>query len=181
MTLSKASRINVIGTSGTGKSTFAKKLSLALDIPYIEMDKIFWLPNWTEPTNEIFFEHLKHALEESAWVLDGNYTRTIPIKWQQVDLVIWLDYSFPRTLFQAIRRACQRAWTREELWEGTGNRETFRNSFFSKGSIIWWTITTHGKVRKKYESYMKETKFSHSTLYKSTFDGISKVLKVIIS
>ena len=136
MVLFKASKINVIGTSGTGKSTFAKKLSAALDIPYIEMDKIFWLPNWTEPTNEVFFEHLKRVLEAPAWVLDGNYTRTVPIKWQKVDLVIWLDYSFPRTLFQAICRAFQRAWTQEELWEGTGNR-------------------------KKYESYMNDTKFSH--------------------
>ena len=38
------------------------------------------------------------------WVLDGNYTRTTSIKWKEVDMVIWIDYSFLRTLFQAIHR-----------------------------------------------------------------------------
>lgn len=161
MNLSKASKFNIIGTSGSGKSNFAKKLSEILAIPYLEMDQLFWLPNWTEPPNEVFFEKLKQALEQPAWVLDGNYTRTLPIKWQKVDVVIWLDYSFARTLLQAIRRAARRAWTQEELWEGTGNRESIRLSFFSKKSIIWWTITTHGKVRQRYESYMNDPKFSH--------------------
>ena len=155
------SKINVIGTSGSGKSTFAKKLSEALKCSYIEMDKIFWGPNWKWPSDEEFFGKLRKALSEPRWVLDGNYTRTIPIKWESVELVIWLDYSFSRTLFQAIRRAALRAWSKEELWEGTGNRESFRKSFFSKESIIWWTITTHGKVRKKYESYMVDSKYSH--------------------
>jgi hypothetical protein len=76
-------------------------------------------------------------------------------------LVVWLDYSLSRTLYQAVTRALARAWTKEELWEGTGNRESFRQSFFSSKSIIWWTITTHGKVRAKYESYLMDKQFSH--------------------
>lgn len=156
-------RINVIGTSGSGKSTFSKKLAKALGLPYIEMDKIFWGPNWKWPSDEEFFAKLRTELDKPAWVLDGNYTRTIPMKWENVDLVIWLDYSFAITLLQAVRRAVKRAWTQEEIWDGTGNRESFRKSFFSKDSIIWWTITTHGKVRAKYESYMSDPKFSHIT------------------
>lgn len=157
------SRINVVGTSGSGKSTFCKKLSSLLQYPYIEMDKIFWGLDWTMPNDEEFFANLRRALDGPRWVLDGNYTRTTPIKWQNVDLVIWLDYSFPRTLFQAVRRAVARAWTQQELWEGTGNRESFRRSFLSKESIIWWTITTHAKVRKKYESILLDPKFAHIT------------------
>jgi len=37
----------------------------------------------------------------------GNYTRTIPIKWERVELVVWLDYSFPKTL--AFTRAIKRS------------------------------------------------------------------------
>lgn len=159
--LSSFSRINVVGTSGSGKSTFAKKLSSALGYPYVEMDKVFWGPNWKKPSEEEFFDKLRLAVSGPQWVLDGNYTRTIPIKWENIELVIWLDYSFPRALFQAIRRASFRAWTKEELWEGTGNRESFRKSFFSRESIIWWTITTYTKTRKKYESYLSDKRFSH--------------------
>lgn len=155
------SRVNVIGTSGSGKSTFSKKLAEALQFPFIEMDKIFWGPKWKWPSDQDFFANLKTALDKPNWVLDGNYTRTVPIKWEKIDLVIWLDYSFSITLLQAVKRAARRAWTKEELWEGTGNRESFRKSFFSKDSIIWWTITTHKNVRQKYVNYLVDPKFAH--------------------
>lgn len=155
------SKINVVGTSGSGKSTFGRKLAAKLQFPYIEMDKLFWRSNWTTISDAEFMANLKSALEKPQWVLDGNYTRTLSVKWDKVDLVIWLDYSFTRTLMQAIRRALIRAWTQQELWEGTNNRESFKRSFFTKESIIWWTITTHAQVRKKYESYLTDPRFSH--------------------
>lgn len=175
-------KINVIGTSGSGKSTFCKKLALKLSSTHIEMDQIFWGPNWKWPSDEEFFANLKTALDRPDWILDGNYTRTVPVKWESVDMVVWLDYSFPRTLLQAIKRAAHRAWTKEELWEGTGNRDTFRKSFFSKQSIIWWMITTHGKVREKYESYLSDSKFSHIRFVRlRSHEEADNFLKSIIS
>ena len=153
-------RINVVGTSGSGKSTFSKKLSAILDAPYVELDKLFWGPDWQQPSDDVFFARVKQALAQDTWILDGNYTRTIPIKWERVDVVIWLDYSFATTVLQAIKRAAHRSWTREELWEGTGNRESFLKSFFSKESIIWWTITTYWGVRKRYETFFADPRFS---------------------
>ncbi|WP_413699614.1 shikimate kinase [Psychromonas sp. KJ10-10] len=47
-------RINVIGTSGSGKSTFSQKLALKLNYPYLEMDNMFWKANWVESSNEEF-------------------------------------------------------------------------------------------------------------------------------
>ena len=129
-------KINVVGTSGSGKSTFSQRLAKVLGHPYIEIDKIFWGPNWYWPSDEEFFAKLKAALKQDSWVLDGNYDRTVPIKWENVEMVIWLDYPFARTLFRALKRAIRRSLTREEIWEGTGNRESFRKSFFSKDSIV---------------------------------------------
>jgi len=154
-------RVNVIGTSGSGKSTFSKRLAQVLGFKYVEMDKIFWGPQWKWPSDEEFFGNLKQALDDKQWVLDGNYNRTLPIKWEKVDMVVWLDYSFPLTLYQAVKRALVRSITQEELWEGTGNRESFKKSFFSKDSIILWTIQTHSSVRKKYESYMQDSRYAH--------------------
>lgn len=86
-------RINVIGSSGSGKSTFAKALAQKLDVTHIEMDKLFWKAGWRESTDHEFFSNLKTAFTQSEWVLDGNYSRTESIKWQDVDTIIWLDYS----------------------------------------------------------------------------------------
>jgi adenylate kinase family enzyme len=155
-------KINVVGTSGSGKSTFARRLGEAIGQPHIEMDKVFWGPNWAMPKDEDFFANLRKALEgKDGWVLDGNYTRTIPIKWEKVDLVIWLDISFPRTFFQALKRALHRSWTGRELWEGTGNRETFTKTFLSKESILLWTWNTYGPVKEKYERMLADPKYSH--------------------
>lgn len=161
LTTKPVSRINVIGTSGSGKSTFSRKLAAALQVPHIEMDKVYWGKDWTYLSHEEYFEKLKQILDQSAWVLDGNYAQTIPVKWKNVQMVIWLDYSFTRTLWQAVKRAVWRAWSQEEIWEGTGNRETFRKSFLSKDSIIWWTITTYGKIRKRHEGFMQDPQYQH--------------------
>jgi adenylate kinase family enzyme len=135
-------RVNVVGTSGTGKSTFARQLAQALGHPYIEMDALFWGPNWTQATDEAFFARLATSLSQPTWILDGNYDRTIGIKWANVTAVIWVDYSFRRTLYQALKRAVVRSIHRKELWPGTGNKESFLKTFFSKESII--TINQDG-------------------------------------
>ena len=93
-------------------------------------------------------------------MLDGNYSRTLVIKWKEVEIVIWLDYSFIRTVFQAIQRAIGRIISQEELWPGTGNRETFRK-LFSRDSIVLWTISTYAKKRKNISEYMTSDEFSH--------------------
>lgn len=38
-------RINVVGTSASGKSTFACALAAKLGLSYIELDNLFWLDN----------------------------------------------------------------------------------------------------------------------------------------
>ena len=123
-------KINVVGTSGSGKSTLARQLAERLDVPYIEMDRLYWRPEWQGTPDDAFPARLEQALAEAGegWVLDGNYSRTQPIKWREVDYILWLDYGFGRTLWQAVRRACRRAASKRELWPGTGNRESFRRS-----------------------------------------------------
>lgn len=142
-------KINVIGTSGSGKSTFAQMLSEKLGYPYVEMDAIFWGKDWYYPSDEEFFSKLKARLSTDTWVLDGNYTRTIPIKWKEVDTIIWIDYSYPRTLYQALKRAISRSISQQELWPGTGNKESFAK-LFSRDSILLWTIKTYHKNKAKY-------------------------------
>jgi adenylate kinase family enzyme len=154
-------RINVVGTSGSGKTTFARRLARALDVPYYEMDRLFRKPGWQESSDEEFFSKVEQATAGPLWVLDGNYTRTLPIKWKRVQLVIWLDPSFVQTIFRVTARTIRRAYTREELWPGTGNRESLAEAFFSKKSIIWWAIRTYGRNRDKYSAFMTAPEYSH--------------------
>jgi adenylate kinase family enzyme len=47
-------KINVIGTSGSGKSTLAKQIATELAIPYIEMDRLYWRPDWQGTPDDVF-------------------------------------------------------------------------------------------------------------------------------
>ena len=57
--LDRAQRINVVGNSGVGKSTFARQLADIKGIPYVQMDQLFWNADWQESTDEAFFSKLQ--------------------------------------------------------------------------------------------------------------------------
>jgi adenylate kinase family enzyme len=153
-------RINVIGTSGSGKTTFGRKLAETLDLPFIELDALFWGPNWTFPEDGPFFQKLENELTAESWVLDGNYTRTLERKWERVQAVVWINYNFPRTIYQAMTRAITRLFSQEELWPGTGNRENLK-MLFSKDSIVLWTLKSYHRHKKRNIGYIYDQKFSH--------------------
>lgn len=156
-------KINVVGTSGSGKSALAKQLSKALDAPHVQLDQLFWQANWQETTDEVFFAQLETALTASpeGWVLDGNFDRTRPIKWRDVDMVVWIDYPIWRVFSQAIFRAIKRIISQEELWPGTGNRESFRKTFLSRKSVLLWSLKTWRQNRQRYFADMIDPRYAH--------------------
>ncbi|MGG4662575.1 P-loop NTPase family protein [Providencia vermicola] len=156
-------KINIIGTSGSGKSTLCQQLALLLNVPAIELDSLYWLANWQGSSDEALAEKLRTSLNNapSGWVLDGNYTRTQPIKWKDVDMVIWLDYSLPRTLYQSITRTLSRIRSGQELWENTGNKERWGNAFFSRDSIILWLLKTYYPNKERNLKHMANINLRH--------------------
>jgi adenylate kinase family enzyme len=155
-------RINVVGTSGSGKSTFSRRIAAILGAPYIEMDRLHWRSNWQAASDPEFLGALRDALSAPAWVLDGNYyTRTTSIKWAAVDAVIWLDLSFAVTLWQVVARTLRRSLRGNELWPGTGNRESIGRNFFSRDSIVLWMIRTHAQFRRRYQAAIADPQHAH--------------------
>jgi hypothetical protein len=125
------------------------------------MDRLFWKPDWQESSDEELFESVRQVTEQESWILDGNYKRTTPVKWSRVELVIWLDMSFVRTLSRVTRRVLYRSFSQTEIWPGTGNRETLRKAFLTKDSIIRWMLTTYHRKRKTYLAAMESPEYEH--------------------
>lgn len=154
-------RINVVGSSGSGKSTVSKSIALKLRHPVIQLDQLFWRQDWTFVTEDEMIALIKDKLSQPKWVLDGNFNKFEPIKWQEVQMVVWVDTPFILNLWQVFRRCIKRAISQEEVWEGSGCRESFRRSFFSKDSIILWVLKTWGSYRRIYSGYIESNEYPH--------------------
>ena len=87
-------RVNVKGTSGSGKSTFGEELARRLDVPYVELDALHHGPNWSEPTAEEFTARAREAMDGApdGWVIDGNYESKLgDTVLGAADTIVWLD------------------------------------------------------------------------------------------
>jgi hypothetical protein len=141
-------RINVTGTSCSGKTSLARDLARRLGLPHVELDALFWGPDWTPVPREIFRARLGAALDGDGWVADGGYATVRDITWARADTVVWLDFPMRTVLARWARRTVTRIRTQEEFWPGTGNRESLRNAF-RRGGLLWWILRTHRGRRRR--------------------------------
>ena len=144
-------RVSVVGSSGAGKSTFARDLAQRLGVRHVELDAIFHLPNWEELPVEEFRAAVTAEVAKPAWVVDGNYSHVQDLVWERADTVIWLDLSRPLVMRRVIPRTVARVVRRTELWNG--NREPWSNlwSRDPSTSIIAWAWTSYAELRERYE------------------------------
>ena len=158
----KLSRIVVVGTSGSGKTTTAQHIAQTLSIPHIELDALHWGPNWTSAETPIFRQRVVEAVSGDQWVLDGNYRAVRDIVWQRASTIIWLDYPFWLVMWRIFSRTFIRSLRRQELWNG--NRESFRMGFLSRDSVIVWSFNTYHRRRKEYPGLFEQPEHSHLTI-----------------
>lgn len=150
MNREKLSRVVVIGTSGAGKTTFARELSSILGCPHVELDALYWGANWTEVADDVFRERVQASTAGDRWVVDGNYARATDLVWPKSTAVIWLNLGFAIVFSRAVKRTFRRIYTREELW--AGNRESL--SVLDRDWIPWWVIRTFWRRRRAYANLL---------------------------
>lgn len=152
-------RIVVIGTSGSGKTTFAAKIAPLLGVVPCDIDDLHWQPNWTETPKDEFHRRLQAAAAGERWVISGNYGAARDLVWPRATAIIWLNYSFATVFWRVLRRTVRRAITQEPVCNG--NRESIRLSFFSRDSVLLWVITTFRRRREEYARLRAGSSYPH--------------------
>jgi adenylate kinase family enzyme len=145
-------RVSVVGTSGSGKSTVARKLAQILGVPFLELDGVNHQPEWTPLPVDEFRRVVAAATAGDGWVIDGNYSAVRALVWDRADTVVWMDLPKRTVMRQIVWRTLRRVAFRKELWNG--NRERWRN-FFSwnpNESVISWAWHNHAKYQERYGS-----------------------------
>ncbi|MBJ7449456.1 MAG: AAA family ATPase [Parachlamydiales bacterium] len=149
-------RVLIVGTSASGKTTLGRKLSKKLDIPYTDLDDLFWLDNWVERDRQDFLSRAQIITNQRSWIMTGNYSRIIKDIYSKLDLLIWLDYPLYIMLWRGLKRSLQRAIFKTPCCNN--NQESFLRLFSSK-SIIWWILTSHKRRTKTYQKLLETNPF----------------------
>ncbi len=97
-------KILIIGCPGAGKSTLARWLSAKTGLPLYHLDMIWHRPDRTTVTREEFDEKLAEILAGERWIIDGNYSRTLPRRLAAADAVLFLDLPVEACLAGATAR-----------------------------------------------------------------------------
>ena len=142
-------RVVVFGTTGSGKSWLAERLARRHGLRVIELDSLFWGRDWQPAPLELFRHRVERETRDGDWIVVGNYGQVRDLTWRPADTLVWFDLPFPLVMWRLLWRTIRRSLSREDLW-GTGNRETFRNAFLSRHSILLWAIKTHRRNRQRF-------------------------------
>ncbi|MDR3003673.1 MAG: AAA family ATPase [Acidovorax sp.] len=152
-------RYIVIGTSGAGKSTFAQGLAQTLSCVHIELDTLYWGPHWQAVPTADFLAGIEQATRGPHWVADGNYSAARDLLWGRGTHIIWLNYGRATVFTRVLWRTLSRALRRTPLFHG--NRESLHNAFFSRDSILLWSLTSFSRNREKYTLLRQGPEYAH--------------------
>ena len=84
-------RAVIIGSPGSGKSFFSRRLREVSGLPLFHLDMIYHRPDRTHLSREEFDSRLGGILQGESWIIDGNYNRTIEMRLKACDTVFLFD------------------------------------------------------------------------------------------
>jgi len=157
-------RIVVLGNTSSGKSTMAAHLANLIGGKHVELDALYWLPNWTESETPAFQSRIREAIEgQPRWASSGNYiTRAQDILWPEADTLVWLDLPLRTVLRRVVARTWRR-WRDNELLWGTNRENVWRHLMLwdSDRSLVTFAIRYHRLKQREYAAQLADPRWSH--------------------
>lgn len=143
-------RICIIGPSCSGKSTLCKTLGAHLGYPHLHLDQIAHLENtnWVRRDNDAFIALHDDFIAQDQWIIEGNYSITMPQRFQRATSIIWLNPS---------RLSFFRHYIRRTLFEDQGTRAGHLSGAVDKFnlSLIKHTLIRYPKNCQKYKDFIQ--------------------------
>lgn len=141
-------RILVIGSSGAGKSTFSRRLSKITGLPVIHLDTLFWNPGWVETPKDEWNKKVETALLGEEWIMDGNFSGTMEMRFKACDTAIFLDLPRAVCVYRILKRvATYQKGSRPDMAEGCGEKFDWE--------FIKWVWNYPKRSKPKVEELLK--------------------------
>ncbi len=121
-------KIHIIGSVGSGKTTFARRLSSVVDIPYFEIDNVVWDRSGKKDVRHPEKERNRQFLElisKEEWIIEGAQYGWTSEGFISADLIIML---YPHLWIRNYR--ILRRYIRHKLgYEQLNYKQEFRHLF----------------------------------------------------
>ena len=153
-------RILIIGCSGSGKSTLARALREKLGLPVVHLDQLWWKAGWKNVTQEEFDSRLTMALNMDRWIIDGNYSRTMEMRLEKCDTILYLDFGRWACLWGALSRYLRNLGkVRPDMPDGCTERLDWDHLKFI------WNFNKNNRVRN--DTWIGKTKHAKAIVLKN--------------
>lgn len=134
-------KISIIGFSGAGKSTLAKRLADHYQLDILYLDTVQFYDDWKVRSVQQQVKLTKQFVaKHDNWVIDGNYMNVYPERFDQSDMIFFLDYNRITCFYNAFTRYLNYRGRKREC---LGCKEKFDLEF-----IKWLLIDGRKKKRR---------------------------------
>jgi adenylate kinase family enzyme len=143
------SRVCIIGPSNSGKSTLANRLGEKMKVDFYHLDQIAHEQgsNWKRRDDKDFVSDHDKIIALNKWIIEGNYSLTMPQRFARATSVIWLDPPLIGFLYRYILRSIKDNPHRE------GNLHDAKGQF--SFNLIKYTFFNYPKNKVKYENLLQ--------------------------
>jgi adenylate kinase family enzyme len=153
-------RIQLIGCSGAGKSTLGRALAQRLQVPFVDLDDLYWEPGWVDVGHEELARRLEPTVAREHWVIAGNYTATTERHvWPRLTELVILDLPLPQLLLRSARRTAHRIMTGETCCNG--NTETLWHAM-GRDSVLRYTLRVWKARHARYATLPASDALAHA-------------------
>jgi energy-coupling factor transporter ATP-binding protein EcfA2 len=160
-TLSGCERILILGRTGSGKTTLARELAVALGVPHIELDSLYFGPEFSRAPLPLLRERTSAAIEGDRWVADGNKRAVRDLVWPRADTIVWLDYPAYVSLWRLAKRARIRTFELSAKAAQSGRRGGVPKQMLSAARGVLTALRSHRGQRRVYPRLFGERTNEH--------------------
>jgi predicted kinase len=149
-TLKGCERILILGRTGSGKTTLARELATALGIPHVELDSLYFGPDFSRAPLPLLRERTSAALAGDRWITDGNKRAVRDLVWPRADTIVWLDYPVYVSLWRLAKRARTRTLALSAQAAQTNRRTGLPKQMLAAAKGVLTALKSHRGQRREY-------------------------------
>lgn len=159
--LAGCERIVIVGRTGSGKTTLARELAGALQVPHVELDSLFFGPGLSTVPVDVLRDRTRVAISGTRWVTDGNKSAVRDLVWPRADTIVWLDYPLFVSLWRLAGRARNRTATLRSESAASGSGKSVPKQMVAAGKGVLTALKSHTGQRREYPKMFAKEENRH--------------------